>query len=59
MGCVLTESLAAVPDAAQASRPNVLFIAIDDLNDWVGVMGGHRAFPGTCIGGCRSRACRG
>ena len=22
-------------------RPNVLFIAIDDLNDWVGVMGGH------------------
>ncbi len=22
-------------------RPNVLFIAIDDLNDWVGVLGGH------------------
>lgn len=22
-------------------RPNVLFIAIDDLNDWVGCMGGH------------------
>jgi arylsulfatase A-like enzyme len=23
------------------SRPNVLFIAIDDLNDWVGPLGGH------------------
>lgn len=22
-------------------KPNVLFIAVDDLNDWVGVMGGH------------------
>lgn len=22
-------------------KPNVLFIAIDDLNDWVGVMNGH------------------
>ena len=24
-----------------ASKPNVLFIAIDDLNDWVGCMDGH------------------
>ncbi len=24
-----------------SERPNVLFIAMDDLNDWVGVMGGH------------------
>jgi arylsulfatase A-like enzyme len=24
-----------------SSKPNVLFIAIDDLNDWVGVLGGH------------------
>lgn len=23
------------------SPPNVLFIAVDDLNDWIGVMGGH------------------
>ena len=22
-------------------RPNVLFIAMDDLNDWIGCMGGH------------------
>jgi arylsulfatase A-like enzyme len=24
-----------------ASRPNVLMIAIDDMNDWVGALGGH------------------
>jgi len=29
-----------VPGAA-ATHPNVLFIAIDDLNDWVGCMDGH------------------
>ena len=28
--------------AAESSRkPNILFIAIDDLNDWVGPLGGH------------------
>ena len=26
---------------AQITRPNVLFIAVDDLNDWVSVFGGH------------------
>ncbi len=32
-----------VPCPAQATppKPNVLFIAIDDLNDWVGPLGGH------------------
>ena len=29
------------PKDAPATKPNVLFIAIDDLNDWVGVLGGH------------------
>ena len=24
-----------------AERPNVLFIAVDDLNDWIGCLGGH------------------
>jgi arylsulfatase A-like enzyme len=27
-------------DAAK-KQPNILFIAIDDLNDWIGVLGGH------------------
>ena len=27
--------------AHRAQRPNVLFIAVDDLNDWVGPLGGH------------------
>ena len=26
---------------ATTDRPNVLFIAVDDLNDWVGCLGGH------------------
>lgn len=25
----------------EVSRPNILFIAIDDLNDWTGFLGGH------------------
>jgi arylsulfatase A-like enzyme len=33
---------AACPLLSQAAdRPNVLFIAVDDLNDWIGCMGGH------------------
>src|SRR5690606_6290368 len=27
--------------AAEAAKPQVLFIAVDDLNDWVGCLGGH------------------
>lgn len=36
--CVLFFVVSAV---AADSKPNVLFIAIDDLNDWVGFLGGH------------------
>ena len=28
-------------ESAAPSKPNVLFIAVDDLNDWIGCMGGH------------------
>jgi arylsulfatase A-like enzyme len=27
--------------AQEAGGPNILFIAVDDLNDWIGCMGGH------------------
>ena len=30
-----------VPQLHAATKPNVLFIAIDDQNDWVGAFGGH------------------
>ena len=36
----LLVALAFAP-VARADKPNVLFIAIDDLNDWVGPLGGH------------------
>jgi choline-sulfatase len=26
---------------AETTRPNILFIAVDDLNDWVSPLGGH------------------
>lgn len=33
-------AIAAEPEKSVA-QPNVLFIAMDDLNDWIGCMGGH------------------
>jgi hypothetical protein len=29
------------PDPVPTSGDNILFIVIDDLNDWIGVMDGH------------------
>jgi arylsulfatase A-like enzyme len=41
----LSAAFAAAPPATAQERParppNILFIAIDDLNDWVGCLGGH------------------
>ena len=34
-------NVAAAAEQDDPDRPNVLFIAIDDLNDWVGCLGGH------------------
>jgi hypothetical protein len=33
--------LAVGTHAKDSQKPNVLFIAIDDLNDWVGFLDGH------------------
>ena len=30
-----------IPSSQEPDHPDVVFIAIDDLNDWVGVLGGH------------------
>ena len=35
VGLVLPQS------APAADKPNVLFISVDDLNDWIGCLGGH------------------
>ncbi|WP_425614444.1 sulfatase [Anatilimnocola sp. NA78] len=35
-------SVHAAAFAADVKRPNVVFIAIDDQNDWVGAFGGHK-----------------
>ena len=39
-GCAQSET-PALEEAAVAAPPNVLFISIDDLNDWLAVMDGH------------------
>src|ERR1044071_8602500 len=43
MRCILSlvSCFAFAALAGAADKPNVLFIAIDDLNDWVGPLGGH------------------
>ena len=35
--------LSAIGGNAQGAKPNILLITIDDLNDWVGHLGGHPA----------------
>jgi choline-sulfatase len=38
---VLLPTAAAVAQSPVASKPNVLVISIDDLNDWIGCLNGH------------------
>ena len=38
LACLLT---AVFSHAAHAGQPNVLFVSVDDLNDWIGCLGGH------------------
>lgn len=45
-----------LPAAVCAERPNVLLIAVDDLNDWVGCLGGH---PGAATPNIGRLAARG
>ena len=42
--CLLVASPSPAPGAekdAKKARPNILFIAIDDQNDWIGYLDGH------------------
>ena len=39
--CLLFVLLASLTFSHAADKPNVLMIAIDDQNDWIGYMGGH------------------
>jgi len=41
IGILLLASIGLDSPASADSRPNILFIAVDDLNDWVGHLGGH------------------
>lgn len=43
--------------AADPSRPNVLFIAIDDQNDWIGALGGHPLVKTPNIDRLAARGC--
>lgn len=39
--CLVSSLVLECSAAADPPRPNVLFIAIDDQNDWIGHLGGH------------------
>ena len=47
--------LAMTPPVYPADKPNVLFVAVDDLNDWIGVLGGHPQSKTPNIDGLASR----
>ena len=38
---VLCTVIVPLSSVEAAEKPNVLFISVDDLNDWIGCLGGH------------------
>lgn len=40
-GFAFATLISTAPTSAAPAKPNVLFIAMDDLNDWIGCLGGH------------------
>lgn len=50
-------SFSPATDARSAERPNVLFIAVDDLNDWIGCLGGHPDGSSPNIDALAGRGC--
>lgn len=58
LGTIVALVLASVTStglAADQARKNVLFIAVDDLNDWVGCLGGHPQVKTPHIDGLAAR----
>ena len=41
LSVLFSGELAQAENKSKKTKPNVLFIAVDDLNDWVGCLGGH------------------
>lgn len=41
MTAVFAAASLAQVQTCEAAKPNILFISVDDLNDWVGCLGGH------------------
>ena len=41
LGVLSLAAFGSVAPAQAAEKPNVLFIAVDDLNDWIACLGGH------------------
>ena len=49
--CVLANASEAKDPGQQDKKPNILFIAIDDLNDWTGMLKGNpQARTSACSG---------
>ena len=41
LSCCMTTLSITAAETSTRGKPNVVMIAVDDLNDWIGCMGGH------------------